>query len=331
MAAQIFQDRRMFFAGATPWHGLGTKLPANATWAEIAPMFPRVDERPIVMAGGAVIPDQKALVCSSDGRYLATVGADYCVVQAETIAQAILTAALEAGAVFHTGGLLGDRGARGWLMGELPAASFTVSGDNSPIKAYFSGIWGHDGRTPVKLINNATRIVCANTVAAALGETGGFKVSIRHTSGAGEAVINAGEQFKALTTATARLQDFAERAAQTKTSREMVQDALNVMFPLRNVDPGLPPTEAEQARRDDGQAKVIELLQGPTVAPAHRGTAWGLMQAMTEFDQHLTTRMTDAAKQVDAIAARQIDGAMMGDLAAIYASVASIAGVSLPR
>lgn len=321
----------MFYAGATPWHGLGTALPANAQWSDIASMFPRVDERPLVMAGGGVIPDMKALVCSSDGRYLATVGADYCVVQAETIAKAITVAALDAGAVFHTGGLLGARGARGWLMGELPAASFTVSGDNSPIKAFFSGIWGHDGRTSVQLLNNATRIVCANTVAAALGETGGFKVSIRHTSGAGDAVIEAGEQFAALTQASRKLQTFAEVAAQTRTSREVVQDALNELFPV--ITGGKPSTtlDASNARAEASQAKVIELLQGPTVAPAHRGTAWGLMQAMSEFDQHFTSRMTDAAKQVDAIATRQIDGAMMADLAHVYATVARVSGLSLPR
>lgn len=325
MAHQIFQDRRMFYSGETPWHGLGTKLPSNATWADIAPMFPDVHELPIAAAGGLIIPDMKALVCSGDGRYLATVGADYSVIQASEIASAIIEAAKGEGAVFHTGGLLGDRGARGWLMGELPDAKFKVDGDNSEIRAYFTGLWGHDGRTPVRLLNNSTRVVCANTVAAALGERGNFRATIRHTSGAADALASAVERFKALRGETRKLQDFANTAAATPITRDQVMAALDTMFPAEK-----DASVAQIERRDASMGKVVSLLQSPTVAPAHRGTAWGLMQAMTEFDQHFTARMTDAQKQIDAIAARQIDGSMMGDLAAIYSNVASIAGIALP-
>jgi hypothetical protein len=55
------------------------------------------------------------------------------------------------------------------------------------------------------------------------------------------------------------------------------------------------------------------------------------MQAMSEFDQHFTARMTGAGKQVDAIASRQIDGAMMADLAHVYQVVGRITGVQLSR
>ncbi len=123
MAQDIFQDRRMFFTGETPWHNLGVKLPANATWeqARDAAGFYNVLERPVFAAGiPTPLPDVKALVADDDGRYLATVGGDYGVVQFSDMAKAVIEAAGGAQAIFHTGGLLGAVGATGWLLGELP-------------------------------------------------------------------------------------------------------------------------------------------------------------------------------------------------------------------
>lgn len=315
----------MFYSGATPWHGLGTALPSNAKWGDVASMFPRVDERPLIVTGGAIVPDAKALISSDDGRYLATVGADYCVVQAETVATAIMNAAREAGAVFHTGGLLGDRGARGWLLGELPKAGFTVNGDNSPVRAYFLGYWGHDGKTAVTLKNVSTRVVCANTVAAALGERGAFKVSVRHTSGANQAVLQAGDQFASLYSSAKRLETFANAAAARTLNRDEVTAALDALFP---VDKLAPIDGPEREKSDAGKASVLRLLQGQTVAPAHRATAWGLMQAASEHAEHMATRITDAQKQIDAIAARQLS-AGLDSVASVYATVADVVGLQL--
>jgi len=323
MAHQIFQDRRMFYAGETPWHGLGTKLPSNATWGDIAHLFPRVDERPVIMAGGVILPDVKALVCSGDGRYLATVGADYKVVQAEKIASAMLTAAAGADAVFHTGGVLGERGNRGWLLGELPKASFTIGGD-SPVRAYFLGYWGHDGRTGVTLRNVSTRVVCQNTVSAALGEGGNFRVNLRHTSGAEVALDDAAKNFRDLYAHQAALKTFAERAAAHTLTRSEVDAALDALFPRVEGE-----TERQASNREAAAGKVVSILGSHSVPPSIRGTAWGLMQAASEFSEHFTSRMTDAQKQVDAIASRQIDA--IGDTAAVYATIASVCGLAEAR
>ncbi|MDX2014164.1 MAG: DUF932 domain-containing protein [Myxococcaceae bacterium] len=319
MAHQIFQDRRMFYSGATPWHGLGTKLP-YATWSDIAPMFPRVDERPLVMAGGAIVPDMKALVSSDDGRYLATVGADYKVVQAESVASAILTAAAGAGAVFHTGGLLGERGARGWLLGELPAASFRVTGDDSEVRAYFLGAWGHDGRTPVTLANVSTRVVCQNTVSAALGERGNFRVNVRHTSGAEMRLDDAAASFRALHAHVKATREFAERAAAHRMTRAEVDASLDALFPRTEDE-----TPRQRENRENAMGQVVTILGGDTVSAGIRSTAWGLMQAASEFAEHFTARMTDAQRQVDAIAARSLDN--VGELAHVYATIGNVVGL----
>jgi len=319
MAHQIFQDRRMFYAGTTPWHGLGTKLPENARWADVAHLFPRVDERPVLMPGGVILPDVKALVCSGDGRYLATVGADYKVVQAETIASVMLTAAADAGAIFHTGGVLGERGNRGWLLGELPRASFTIGGD-SPVRAYFLGYWGHDGRTGVTLRNVATRVVCQNTVSAALGERGGFRVNVRHTSGAEVKLDDAARTFRDLHANQVALRAFAEKSAAHVLTRAEVEASLDALFPRGEDD-----TARDTEKREASMGKVVSILGSDTVPVAIRHTAWGLMQAASEFAEHFTARVTDAQRQLDSLAARQLDS--IGDVSQVYATIARVTGI----
>lgn len=285
MAHDIFQDRRMFFSGATPWHGLGTQLPANATWeqARDAAGFYNVVERQVFAAGvPQAVPDVKALIASDDGRYLSTVGADYGVVQFSDMAKAVIEAAGGVQAVFHTGGLLGERGQKGWLLGELPL-DLTIGGKD-PLKAYFLAYSGHDGRTPVTLANCATRVVCANTVAAALGERGGFRTSIRHTSNAAGYVSAAADGFSTLRESYLRLQAWGERAAARRLTADEATEVLNRAHP----EPvgGVPArVQTKHERIEAIHSKILDLYEAHEV-PETKGTAWAMFNAVQGFAEH---------------------------------------------
>lgn len=75
---------KMVYVGAMPWHGLGVRLPAKATYEEIvqAAGFYQAVEKDIYIAPfRSPIPDKKALVRSDSGEYLSVVGKGYEVVQ----------------------------------------------------------------------------------------------------------------------------------------------------------------------------------------------------------------------------------------------------------
>ncbi len=301
MAHDIFQDRRMFFVGATPWHQLGKALPQNATWGEAvqAAGFSQTLERPLFAAGVPVaIPDQKALIAADDGRYLATVGADYGVIQDSTAAQSII-GALGHDAPFQTGGLLGDRGQKRWLLGELAGEPIRVKG-NDVIRQYLLAYWGHDGRTAYTLANCATRVVCANTVAAAMGEQGGFRVSIRHTSKAESYVQSAGEAFKALRLSYVRLGQWANAAADRRLSTSEVQRVLEIAHPIAGVVANhMDDRAAAKLKRVDAiHEKILTIYENHEI-PSTRGTAWAMFNAVQGFAEHFAP--TRAKLQLEAI------------------------------
>lgn len=129
---------KMVYVGIEPWHGLGVRLPANATYQQIAELagFYIAEEKQLLVEGSNItVPDRKAVVRGDDGRYLATVGSGYRIVQFAEVAKTLVEAASMVDGFFHTAGTLGPVGARGWLLGELPG-DIIVRGDPSPIKKY---------------------------------------------------------------------------------------------------------------------------------------------------------------------------------------------------
>lgn len=284
MAHKLETDSSMFFVGEMPWHGLGVALPANATWAEVVERvgFYAVQEREVYVAGNPdPIRGQKALVRGDDGRFLAIVGENYGVVDFADMAEAVMTAAGRE-AVFSTGGLLGRNGERGWLMGEL-GAPIRVKGDRSEIRRYFTVTSAHTGNSSVHVLNNATRIVCANTLGAALGERGGYHASIRHTKNAAERVRDAAVAFRNLNAGFEKFGQLANLMAETRFTTRQMQQTVDAIFPT-------PEAAKASSRLVEKREKLMSLWAGEAAGmEGIKGTAWGALQAWTEFADHHTT------------------------------------------
>jgi hypothetical protein len=55
----------MFYVGEMPWHGLGVRLPARATYEEI--VAAEKDERHVLAAPAASVPLVASLFCGAAG------------------------------------------------------------------------------------------------------------------------------------------------------------------------------------------------------------------------------------------------------------------------
>lgn len=277
-------EGRMVYAGEVPWHGLGVQLPANATWEEVRARvgFYQVEARSLYMPGMTQpVPDKKAIVRTDTGAYLSTVGADYGIVQFDDLAEAVVKAAGDIKAVIHTAGLLGDNGIRGWIMGELPGDPLRVRGDDSPIKRYFTATTAHTGWTASQLRNNATRIVCRNTLGMAMGEREGAAWAIRHTANAADRVKAAGESFRALVTGYERFGELANVMAGLAFTDAMMEEVLDQVIPVPEDGKAHPVLEGN---RDTVRTLWAGGSEG--MAAATGGTAWAAWQALTEYADH---------------------------------------------
>jgi|GEM_PF-1093315 len=300
---------KMAYVGRVPWHGLGTPLPRNADYDSIveAAGFYRAIEQEISsppMEGP--IPDKKALFRDDTGQYLATVHRSYQVIQFEEVARTLVEAAGGVGCIFHTAGTLGPNGVRGWLLGELPEP-MRVRGDKSIIKRYILGYCGHDGVTPIILKNVATRVVCQNTLGVALGEKDGAELHIVHTSSARARLEEAGKAFRRLIQGYEYFAELANSLSTIRVSEHQLHKILDVVIPV-------PQDEADHSRLLKGRRKVIELFHAGTGLEGIRGTAWGALQAFTEWADHHRTVRTSKDRNA---AATRLESIWMGSAASL--------------
>lgn len=278
----MHEINRMVWVGRMPWHGLGKELPRNARYEEIveAAGFYDARERDLFLADWvAPVPDRKALVRDDDGRYLATVARSYKLVQFSALARTLVEAAGGVGAIFTTAGTLGPTGIRAWLLGELPG-EIVVKGDPSPIKKYLLGTTGHDGMSAIIIKNVCCRVVCANTLAVALGEREGFEQRIHHTANAHARLAQSAAAFKALVGSYERFGELANRMAATRFTDLQMLKTVEAVLPL-------PDDGKNHSRLLQDREKVLALFETAEGLSADiRGTAWAAFQSWSEFSDH---------------------------------------------
>lgn len=336
MAHDIHKNS-MVYAGETPWHRIGKKMPANADWQTVyglagfyeameGPAWTVIDGKPFQ------IPDRKVIYRNGipvtdktpDGGYLATMGRNYQIVQFSDLARAVVEACHGEQAVIHTAGLMGEKGERGWILAELPERfRVRVTGDTEgDIRPYILAATGHDGSLANHIRNCATRVVCRNTLGVALGETGGASWTIRHTATALQRMENAAQALKVLGARMLRFKDMGDQLVKCRLSDDAFEMAIKAAVQIP--DDGEEHPELQE-RRDEIRA-LRETFDG--VNPTIRGTAWGDFQAVTQaLDWKGRASGMDAKSQADHSAL----GTGAADKARALKVLTTLAGVQLSK
>lgn len=183
----------MFSVGSAPWHGLGHVLEQAPTIGEaitLAGLNWRVALRPMVttLPGGTTpipVPGHNAVLREDTGSILGVVGAGFRPLQNvdafEFFAPLVADRTLE----LETAGCLRE-GRRVWIMARVPGEpAVIVRGAEDIVERYVLLCHGHDGSLALRLGFNPVRVVCANTLSAALAEGDGL-FTLRHTAGMGD-------------------------------------------------------------------------------------------------------------------------------------------------
>lgn len=232
-----------------------------------------VESKPIYDANGNIINGYKANTRSSDGKVLGIVGNRYKIVQNEDAFQ--FTDNLIGGDVrYETAGSLFG-GQKVWMLAKMPEKK--ICGDD--VETYVCFTNAHDGKGSVRAIVTPVRVVCNNTINLALS-TAKRSWSMRHQGDIESKLAEAREALELTEIYMDELAKQADRWANVTINEEAIQRALNKLFPAKEDD-----SERKKRNVQDAKDQFMVCYFAPDLN-AFRGTAWGMINACTDYVAH---------------------------------------------
>ena len=301
MSHEITNDRDMAYTGDTPWHGLGTSLPPGATvedWVKSAGLEFNVAKAPVWFRPGAesaLLHDfrNKSVAYREDNGFplgvVSTTG--YKIHQPREIANTLREWAKAAGVTIETMGSL-KGGRRIWALARLDH-EIKLPG-NDVTRPYFLISTGYDGETGTVGTFTMIRVVCWNTISAALEIyrreedaakaakkqlVTGFNISHNSEFDPVEAAKKANQLYQAAIQYEAR----ANLLAATGVSEEQ---ALEYFLSLvGSIDKKSGDLTKQSRAKVECLVKLYHSGPGAELKSA-KGTAFGLLNAITRFADH---------------------------------------------
>ena len=281
---------KMAYVGATPWHRLGNQLPPKQpieVWAEKAGMEWQIRETPVryltEQAGalGSILSfdDQKVLYRSDTKVPLSVVSSRYQVVQPKAVLEFYRDLTEVSGFELETAGVLKE-GRKFWALART-GKSMALKG-NDVVNGYLLLATSCDGSLATTATPTTIRVVCNNTLTIALnGASSAIKVP-HSTSFDAQAVK------KQLGIAVSQWDSFMYSMKTLSERKVKNHEAMNYFLkvlcqPDRALDQTAVLTNERALKKVqsmyEGQGHGAELLSAS-------GTAWGLLNAVTEFVDH---------------------------------------------
>lgn len=268
----------MAYVGDAPWHGLGQELTVGApleVWAQEAGLDFLVNEAPVrydMPNGVGFFESKKVLYRSDNGKPLSVVGDRYKVVQPMDVLEFFRNLTTKHGWQLETAGVLFN-GAKYWALART-GQEVRIAGQDL-LRDYVMLATACDGTLRTIAKRTSVRVVCNNTLSYALAaDKTGIRVS--HSSNFD---INAVQAEMGL---TEEFSEFADKAAALATRKVTNQEAVNYVIKLFGDE--TKPLDQQPAIQTI--AKVLQLYDGQgrgSELKAAKGTAWGLVQACTEY------------------------------------------------
>jgi phage/plasmid-like protein (TIGR03299 family) len=274
-----------------PWHGLGGRVDTDVSvddMLEAAGLNWRVDLRPLtaswVCDDGTTksikVKDRYALIRSSDDRVLTVTGKSWKPVQNSTMLGFMRDYVEAGGATLETAGSL-RRGKIVWGLAKLKH-SFNVSrGDR--VEGYLLITSPHEVGRAMQIRTTSVRVVCANTMAMAMGASE-LNYTQNHLTDfnieAAKAVVgNAHETL---------LQ--AEKRAKTLHKMKIgLEDAVRKVLVPTFYGDDLPEETLADIMITEAQPKTLQaMIHSINTAPgAEPDTGWGVMNGVSHWADHV--------------------------------------------
>jgi len=285
----------MAYAGEKPWHGLGNKLAPQQsidTWKQQAGMDWQIEASEVRYISGNnhmgvinAFPEQKVLYRSDSKVPLAVVSKRFQVVQPGEILEFYRDLTAVNGFELETAGVLRE-GRKFWALAKT-GQSTTLKGRDK-VDGYLLLATACDGTLATTAQFTSVRVVCNNTLSIALGNASSA-IKVPHRSQFDPEAIKRqlGITVSSWDGFVARMKALVERPVDPDTVEGLLRRVLTYAAPE-----GKTVVVNEQAL-----ATVRSLYEGGgrgALMASSRGTAWGLVNSVTEFiDHHRRARSED--------------------------------------
>ncbi|MFA6201627.1 MAG: DUF932 domain-containing protein [Gallionella sp.] len=296
MAHELATASDMAYIGATPWHGLGNQLPARQpieVWQKAAGMDWQIKQTDVLFnaatENGSMLnlrsnKDATVLYRSDTYEPLSVVSQRYKIVQPHDVLEFYRDLVSVSGFELETAGVL-KGGKKLWALART-GDEMMLSGMDK-VKGYLLLATSCDGSLATTAQFTSIRVVCNNTLQMAVGDNFGA-VRVPHSTTFDPVAVK-----QSLGLGVTAWDEFS-RAIKTLANRPV--NKFEVMSYLVNVlgDPEVP-------LQDQPNQKAIQTVynlyagegRGSKLAAAN-GTAWGLVNGVTEFvDSHRRARNQD--------------------------------------
>ncbi|MCT5586137.1 DUF932 domain-containing protein [Pseudomonas aeruginosa] len=280
----------MAYVGATPWHGLGNRLSQRQpleVWQREAGMDWQIQESPVHFKSDAAghlgsihsFPEQKVLYRSDTKAPLSVVSQRYQVVQPREVLEFYRDLTQVSGYELETAGVL-KGGRKFWALART-GQNTSLKG-NDLVNGYLLLATSCDGTLATTATPTTVRVVCNNTLTIAVdGATRAIKVP--HSTR-----FDAQAVKKQLGIAVSQWDEFMYRMRILADRKVRSNEALNYFMGVM-CDTSLSSEIPEKLVNERAMRKVQSLYEGRgrgSQLEAANGTAWGLLNAVTEYVDH---------------------------------------------
>lgn len=271
------------------------RLPSDASidrWVEEAGMNWTAKDRPVRFiddtGASRTLKGKKILYRSDNGNGLSVVGSEFKTVQPRETIEFYRDLIEHAGFKMKTAGTLFG-GTTFWAQAEVGAETVTKGTLNRGSLLFATALDGSMSNT-IKAVS--TEVVCANTLAYAMSEGGGSIYRLTHRS-----QFDADKAKRKLGIAVDGYLKFIHQARELAHMDVAPKDAHAFIFALMGGKEEMGLVEGDKVESSAGFQKIMSLFNGAGRGmdlPGRKGTAWGLVNAVTEYvDHHSRVRSED--------------------------------------
>jgi phage/plasmid-like protein (TIGR03299 family) len=288
----------MAYANETPWHGLGNQLTPGQPleiWAQRAGMNWRIESADVRYVAsdeglGSIhaFPNQKVLYRSDSKAALSVVSRRFQVVQPSEILEFYRDLTEAGGFELETAGVLKE-GRKLWALARTGQSACLKGRDR--VNGYLLLATACGGTLATTAQFTSVRVVCNNTLEIALGDSSGA-VKVPHRSQFDPQAVK-----RQLGIAISSWDGFMARM-KALTECKIKDDAVEAFFKRVLTYSVNPTADSSTSAVNERAMKVVHELytgrgKGAEMASAS-GTAWGLLNSVTEFvDHHRRARSAD--------------------------------------